>query len=209
MNKRSFEKFLAIILTMILIHMKKVENLSRRYCDLPVECKFQLVGKNVKFQANELYFGHTKKGVRCEVNSNFEFQFNQSVDLTGVIVRCEAPIETVFNSIELKWPTGAPKSVLGKRFNMANLVDYLSWSNATEPVLRMFGLKGFELDLFNNDAEFQRASSCLTSRTVSVECVGCEFLFYQHDTNKNRPRLIKSCEEIQNDIKTRSIFQVS
>lgn len=184
---------------------------SPKSCDLPNNCKIHTLGRLINFQANELYFGGTNKGVRCNVDGEFEFRFNRSgMNVVSFIDRCKTLANTILNLIELKWPTREPASILGKRFNIPDLVGYLKWLNSTDPILRLVGLNGFELDLFNDGVELPKSTTG-RNRPISVECVGCDFVFYRtgdddQSGNRGRRRIADSCHDIRSQ--PRSILQV-
>ena len=164
-------------------------------CELPIGCEVN----DIHYPANYLGDGKTTmqiQGILCNVrDENFQFNYSKPSPL---IKRCQIFDELVKETIEIRFHRDL---ILGKWFNINNMLNYGSLFKANIN-LNYVNLKGFELDIINNDFN-QGEKNLITDYFYYLNCIKCTIAFYSND------RQIKTCDEITNTTRIMSLFQFS
>jgi hypothetical protein len=126
---------------------------------------------------------------------SIEFKFKEPF---GNDVRCDKLDDIIFLII-FRW-TSNEMGILNKRFNFSNVIRYSKYYHNYIIKIKLWNLKGFDINIRNEKNEKQIYSSIIKS-TLSLS--NCRFDFYH---NKKR---IESCQDIigLNITRIESIFQ--
>ena len=164
-------------------------------CRLPRSCRVQNVDRLTNnFGIDNFY--SIAEGIRCDLNGKFEFDFrnvkivNASQIQTPLLNEnekwCAIDKKNSIAIIEFKWPAGSD-SLLKPRFNMQNLLSYLTYFKSSAN-FHFINLKGFEVSLFQDRSLLPRT----TPRSLSI--ISSTVSFYANGV------LLKTCDEILNKL---------